>query len=89
MFLLLERLVAAGRAALVVTHELNLASRFAQKCLVLHAGHVAAEGAPATVFRPATLAPVFGTHLYYGRVEGQSASARPLVVPWPAEDAPQ
>ena len=92
MFLLLERLVAAGRAALVVTHELNLASRFAERCLVLHAGRVAAEGAPAAVFRPATLAPVFGAHLYYGRVPDPGAGdsgARPLVVPWPAEDAPR
>ncbi len=83
-FLLLERLVAAGRSALVVTHELNLASRFAQRCLVLCQGRLAAEGPPSAVFRPEVLAPVFGPHLHYGRVE---AAGRPLVVPWPAEGA--
>jgi iron complex transport system ATP-binding protein len=83
LFLLIERLVAAGRAALVVTHELALASRFAQRCLVLHEGRVAAEGTPAQVFRPAVLGAVFGAHLHYGA----AGAGRPLVVPWPAEDA--
>ena len=85
LFLLIERLVAAGRAALVVTHELALASRFAQRCLVLCEGRVAAEGTPAAVFRPAVLEAVFGAHLYYGEV----GTGRPLVVPWPAEEAGQ
>ena len=79
LFLLIERLVAAGRAALVVTHELALASRFAQRCLVLCEGSVAAEGTPADVFRPEVLTAVFGSHLHYGR----AGAGRPLVVPWP------
>jgi len=83
LFLLIERLVAGGRAALVVTHELPLASRFAQRCLVLCEGRVAAEGPPAEVFRPEVLGRVFGAHLHYGRAAGN----RPLVVPWPAEDS--
>jgi iron complex transport system ATP-binding protein len=83
LFLLIERLVAAGRAALVVTHELALASRFAQRCLVLHEGRVAAEGAPEAIFRPEVLEGVFGAHLHYGAGSG----GRPLVVPWPAEDS--
>jgi iron complex transport system ATP-binding protein len=78
LFLLIERLVAAGRSALVVTHELGLASRFAARAVVLDGGRVVAEGKPATVFRPEVLAPVFGTQLHYG-----SADGRPLVVPWP------
>ena len=82
-FLLLERLVAAGKSALVVTHELNLASRFAQRCLVLCEGRLVAAGPSAEVFRPAVLAPVFGTHLHYGT----GAGGRPLVVPWPAPEA--
>jgi iron complex transport system ATP-binding protein len=83
LFLLLEALVAAGRSALVVTHELGLAGRFARRCVVLQEGRVAAEGAPAAVFRPETLSPVFGAHLHYGRVPGADGE-RPLVVPWPA-----
>jgi iron complex transport system ATP-binding protein len=85
LFQLIERLVAGGRSALVVTHELNLASRFARRCVVLDAGRVAAEGSPAAVFRPEVLAPVFGRHLHYGHVAGSRAE-RPLVVPWPADD---
>ena len=34
----------AGRAALVATHELALASRFADRCLLLAAGRLAAQG---------------------------------------------
>ncbi len=83
IFLLLERLVAAGRSALVVTHELNLASRFAQRCLVLCAGRLVAEGPPLEVLRPAVLTPVFGAQLHYGR----GPRGRALVVPWPAEGA--
>ena len=85
-FLLLERLVAAGKSALIVTHELNLASRFAQRCLVLQQGRLAAEGPPAEVLRPAILGPVFGPHLHYGRVGPEGAGGRPLIVPWPADD---
>jgi iron complex transport system ATP-binding protein len=83
-FLLIERLVASGRAALVVTHELSLASRFAGRCVVLRAGRVAAAGAPAAVFRPEVLEPVFGPHLHYASVPAAPGEARPLVVPWPA-----
>jgi iron complex transport system ATP-binding protein len=89
LFLLIERLVAAGRAALIATHELHLASRFARRCLVLHEGKKVAEGAPEEVFRPAVLAPVFGPHLHYGRAGAERGDgARPLVVPWPAVSPP-
>lgn len=85
LFLLIERLAGSGRAALVVTHELNLASRFATRVTVLREGRVAAEGPPARVFRPEVLAPVFGSHLHYGAAGGAGDDARPLVVPWPME----
>jgi len=81
LFLLIERLVANGRSALVVTHELSLASRFAQRCVVLSQGRVAAQGTPAEVFCPEVLAPVFGPHLHYASAPN---STRTLVVPWPA-----
>jgi len=85
LFLLIERAVAAGRTALVVTHELNLASRFAARCVVLERGRVAAQGTPAEVFRPAVLGAVFGPHLHYGTAAADGPDAeRPLVVPWPA-----
>jgi iron complex transport system ATP-binding protein len=78
LFLLIEHLVRAGRSALVVTHALSLASRFAQRTLVLAGGRLAAEGASERVFTRTVLAPVFGPHLHLAEVDGC-----PLVVPWP------
>jgi iron complex transport system ATP-binding protein len=49
-----------GLAALVVTHHLNLAARFADRVLVLHRGRVAAAGSAAQVIRREVLEPVFG-----------------------------
>ncbi|HEY7479581.1 MAG TPA: ABC transporter ATP-binding protein [Gemmatimonadales bacterium] len=60
LFELVRRLVDDGLAGLVITHHMNLAARFADRMLLLSAGHVAAEGAPADVLRPDTLREVFG-----------------------------
>jgi iron complex transport system ATP-binding protein len=81
LLLLIERLVAAGRAALVVTHELALASRFASRVLVLASGCVVAAGPPSEVFQREVLVPVFGPHLLVA--PAPDGSARMLVVPWP------
>jgi iron complex transport system ATP-binding protein len=59
LFELVRTLVAEGLAGLVVTHELNLAARFADRILLLSEGRVAAEGSPSDVFRPDILARVF------------------------------
>jgi len=60
LFELVRRLVDAGLAGLVVTHHINLAARFADRMILLSAGRVAAEGAPAEVLRRETLKEVFG-----------------------------
>lgn len=49
-----------GIAALVVTHHLNLAARYADRLMVLHGGRVAAAGPAAEVIRREVLEPVFG-----------------------------
>lgn len=51
---------ADGLAALVVTHHVNLAARYADRLIVLHRGRVAAEGPAANVIRREVLEPVFG-----------------------------
>ncbi len=51
---------ADGLAALVVTHHLNLAARYADRVIVLHRGRVAAAGSAAQVIRRNVLEPVFG-----------------------------
>jgi iron complex transport system ATP-binding protein len=56
---LVRRLVDGGMAGLVITHQLNLAARFADRMLLLDRGRVAAEGTPAEVLTRETLGRVF------------------------------
>jgi iron complex transport system ATP-binding protein len=60
LFELVRRLVDGGLAGLVITHHINLAARFADRMILLSAGRLAAEGAPAEVLRRETLREVFG-----------------------------
>ncbi|MCC6783225.1 MAG: ABC transporter ATP-binding protein [Planctomycetes bacterium] len=53
----------AGRAVVVVTHDLDLAGQFADRITMLASGRVADSGAPAQLLTEARLAPVFGTAL--------------------------
>ena len=48
-----------GLAGLVITHQLNLAARFADRIVLLNEGRVVAEGAPREVLRKDTLDAVF------------------------------
>jgi iron complex transport system ATP-binding protein len=61
LFELVRRLVdQQGLAALLVTHDVNLASRFADRLLLLSDGNVVASGAPADVLRREQAESVFG-----------------------------
>jgi iron complex transport system ATP-binding protein len=51
--------VDQGLAGLVITHELNLAARYADRILLLSEGRVVAEGAPREVLIESTLSRVF------------------------------
>jgi iron complex transport system ATP-binding protein len=66
-----------GRAVVVVTHELNLASQFADRVTLLHQGRVVTSGPPAEILRPEVLVPVYGDGLHFGAL----ANGRPIVVP--------
>jgi iron complex transport system ATP-binding protein len=77
IFRSLAELAAGGRAALVVTHDLNLASQFATRAIVMNAGRTANEGPIESVLTRAVLEPVYGPHLHFGRF----ANGRPIVVP--------
>jgi iron complex transport system ATP-binding protein len=81
VFELIARSAARGLAALVATHEMHLAGRFASRLLLLDRGRIAAQGAPEEVLRPEVLEPVYGRDLMYLEVPG--APSRPLVLPWP------
>jgi iron complex transport system ATP-binding protein len=60
VFELIRGLVAGGLGALVVTHHLNLAARYADRMLLLERGNVAAEGRPSSVLTEAVVTRVFG-----------------------------
>jgi iron complex transport system ATP-binding protein len=49
-----------GLAALVVSHHLNVAARFADRLVLVHGGRVVADDVPERVLEPARLAEVFG-----------------------------
>lgn len=59
MFELVRELADQGLAALVITHGLNLAARFADRILLLTEGHTAALGTPADVLIEPILSQVF------------------------------
>ncbi len=83
VFDLLARLSCEGRGALVVTHDLNLASQFATRITLLCEGRVAATGTAEEVLCPEVLEPVYGRHLRYGRFPApRGEGERPFVVPW-------
>jgi len=49
-----------GLAALIVSHHLNVAARFADRLVLVHRGRVVADDVPEMVLEPARLAEVFG-----------------------------
>ncbi len=80
VFDLLASLCTDGRAAIVVTHDLNLASQFADRIALLHGGKIAAIGTPGEVLQDAVLSPIYGSDLYFGTMP--SPDGRPFVLPW-------
>ncbi|HEX2186693.1 MAG TPA: ABC transporter ATP-binding protein, partial [Chloroflexota bacterium] len=54
-----------GLTVLAVFHDLNLASLYAERLLVLHRGRLLADGPPAAVLRAPVLDPVFGQALHF------------------------
>lgn len=59
LFHLLRQLRAAGLGVLVITHDLNLAARFADRLLLLDRGRALARGTPGEVLARASLEAVY------------------------------
>lgn len=57
-------------AAVVVTHDINLAARFCSHVLLLHDGRLVASGPPTQVTRPAILESAYGVELASVAVPG-------------------
>lgn len=60
IFELLRDLGHAGKTVLLVTHNVNLAARYADRLVLLHRGRVAAEGTPAQVLTREIVERVYG-----------------------------
>ena len=60
IYRLLRDLSHQGLLVIAVTHDLNLAASFTDRVVVLDAGRVAADAAPAEVLTPETIRRVFG-----------------------------
>jgi iron complex transport system ATP-binding protein len=78
LFELVASLVSGGLAALVVTHGLNLAARFADRMLLLDGGRAVAAGAPRDVLRPDLLSNVFQWPVAVRALEDGSPQVVPL-----------
>jgi len=78
---LLARLTCAGRAVVVVSHDLNLASQYATRLVLLDEGLVVKDGAPSEVLAREVLEPVYGARLHYGAWSEPGRDARPYVLP--------
>jgi len=82
LFELLRTLVRDGLGIMVVTHQLNLAARYADRMVLLDRGRAAGEGTPSEVLRAELIEAVFdwpvAIRLWNGRV--------PQVVPLTRND---
>jgi iron complex transport system ATP-binding protein len=58
-----ERCRSCASAAIVITHDLNLAAEFADEIVLLERGRIAAQGAPETVLTAGNLSRVFGVRV--------------------------
>ena len=79
VMLLLRAAADAGTLVLVVTHDLGLAARFADRVIVLHGGRIAADASPEEALSQAILAEVFRVRAFRASNEGA-----PVLVPWSA-----
>ncbi|MDB4949904.1 MAG: Iron complex transport system ATP-binding protein [Gemmatimonadetes bacterium] len=79
IFELLRELGRAGTTVLLVTHNLNLAARYADRLILLDRGRIAAQGTPAQVLTRAAVEGVYGWPVRVDRFSG----------PGPDEGAPQ
>jgi iron complex transport system ATP-binding protein len=86
IFELLRDLGHAGKTVLLVTHNLNLAARYADRLVLLDRGRVAAEGTPAEVLTRATVERVYGWPVEIVRHPGPGPdTGAPQVVPLAGE----
>ncbi len=89
-FGLMRALADGGTTVLLVTHHLDLAARFADHLVLLHEGHVVADGTPAEVLSGDTVSRVYRWPVAISPYAGGGRAAGvPQVVPLdPTDRAP-
>ncbi len=73
-----RELAAAGRAIIVVLHDLSLAAAYADDVAIIHEGRLAAYGAPARVLTEGLVEQVYDTPV---RVLPDPDTGRPIILP--------
>ncbi len=73
----LRQVADKGTLALVVTHDLGLAARFADTALVLSGGRLVAQGAPNEALSEQVMRDVFGISAFRAEHQGEA-----VIVPW-------
>jgi iron complex transport system ATP-binding protein len=82
LFVLCARLARAGRTVVILTHNLGLAARLADRVLLFDRGRLAIAGSPRDVLTAATLTRVYGWPVDVVSHPGPGPEAgTPLVVP--------
>jgi len=78
IFELLSSLARAGMTVLLVSHQLNLVARFADKIVLLSRGKIASSGSPAEVMKAERLESIYGWPVVVTR---DPAVGAPALVP--------
>ncbi|MGH7145246.1 MAG: ABC transporter ATP-binding protein [Planctomycetota bacterium] len=60
LFARLRSMAAEGRTVVAITHDLNIAARYADRLALLHGGHIVADGAPREVLTAQRLQATYG-----------------------------
>ncbi|MDF7673693.1 ATP-binding cassette domain-containing protein [Acetobacteraceae bacterium ESL0709] len=76
---LIRHYVRKGGMAVIILHDLNWASAFADHIILLHQGHIYAQGPPGHVLTNATLGSVFGLPSFL--VKQHKPTNRPYLIP--------
>ncbi len=77
VFAMLRKHCDRGAAAIVVTHDLDLALRFGATMWLVAGGHLAARGAPADVLASAATRSAFGVDIHVGALPSGERFAVP------------
>lgn len=79
IFSLIRRHTRKGGTAMVILHDINWASAFADHIILLQHGRIYAQGPPKCVLTNATLGPLFGVPSFF--VKHHKQTNRPYLIP--------